>query len=173
MQHDAASYAAVFPSDGDPNLDNYAKGRKKKRHVGTGFQQQPTSSGSTLSDCPMVPQPKAEEGAQAVNGIYVGKGPGSNIAGNLHVSSPDTCVMTTMDHESEKPKESKANMHFNEQGDLVADDGNERSTSFQQELDRQQAELAKMMAKLEAAQEITAKLEAAHLDNSKSIQGSS
>ncbi|KAG6311027.1 hypothetical protein E4U44_004747 [Claviceps purpurea] len=78
-----------------------------------------------------------------------------------------------MDHEGEKPKESKANMHFNEQGDLVADDGNERSTSFQQELDRQQAELAKMTAKLEAAQEITAKLEAAHLDNSKSRQGSS
>ncbi|KAG6139053.1 hypothetical protein E4U38_008481 [Claviceps purpurea] len=77
------------------------------------------------------------------------------------------------DDESEKPKESKANMHFNEQGDLVADDGNERSTSFQQELDRQQAELAKMTAKLEAAQEITAKLEAAHLDNSKSRQGSS
>ncbi|KAG6160696.1 hypothetical protein E4U11_003883 [Claviceps purpurea] len=48
------------------------------------------------------------------------------------VSSPDTC---DDDDESEKPKESKANMHFNEQGDLVADDDNERSTSFQQELD--------------------------------------
>ncbi|KAG5937083.1 hypothetical protein E4U59_004617 [Claviceps monticola] len=58
--HRCASYAAVFPSDDDPDLDNYAKGRKKKRHVGTCFQQQPTSSGSTFSDCLMVPQPKRE-----------------------------------------------------------------------------------------------------------------
>ncbi|KAG6046718.1 hypothetical protein E4U39_001094, partial [Claviceps sp. Clav50 group G5] len=64
-------------------------------------------------------------------------------------------------------------MHFNEQGDLVTEDGNERQTSFQQDLERQQAKLAEMTAKLEAAQEITAKLEAAHLDNSKSKQGSS
>ncbi|KAG6286343.1 hypothetical protein E4U09_006772 [Claviceps aff. purpurea] len=106
-----------------------------------------------------------------VNGIYVGKGSGSKIAGNLHrVVTRYMC--DDDDDESEKPKESKAKMHFNEQGDLVTDDGDERSTSFQQELDRQQAELANMTAKLEAAQEITAKLEAAHLDNSKSRQGS-
>ncbi|KAG6252025.1 hypothetical protein E4U24_000863 [Claviceps purpurea] len=44
---------------------------------------------------------------------------------------------------------------------------------FQQQFERQQAELVSMTAKLEAAQETTAKLEAAHLDNSRSRQGSS
>ncbi|KAG6293517.1 hypothetical protein E4U09_002980 [Claviceps aff. purpurea] len=77
------------------------------------------------------------------------------------------------DGEIEKPKEPKTDMHFDEQGDLVTDDGNELSASFQQQFERQQAELVSMTAKLEAAQEITAKIEAAHLDNSRSRQGSS
>ncbi|KAG6157994.1 hypothetical protein E4U51_007908 [Claviceps purpurea] len=77
------------------------------------------------------------------------------------------------DGEIEKPKEPKTDMHFDEQGDHVTDDGNELSASFQQQFERQQAELVSMTAKLEAAQEITAKIEAAHLDNSRSRQGSS
>ncbi|KAG6065199.1 hypothetical protein E4U32_007683 [Claviceps aff. humidiphila group G2b] len=105
------------------------------------------------------------------NGIYVGKGSGSNIARKLH--RVVTKYMCDDDDDDESEKQSKSNMHFNEQGDLVTEDGNERQTSSQQDLERQQAKLAEVTAKIEAAQEITAKLEAAHLKNSKSKQGSS
>ncbi|KAG6241676.1 hypothetical protein E4U25_005758 [Claviceps purpurea] len=112
-----------------------------------------------------------------VNGIYVGKGSGSKIAGNLHrVVTRYMCDDDDdeSEKEGEKPKESEPNMHFNEQGDLVTDDGNERSASFlfQQQLEKQQADLANMTAKLEAAQDIAAKLEAAYLAHSESRQGS-
>lgn len=40
-----SSDPAVFSSDDDPHVDNYTQGRhKKKRYVGTWFQQQPASS---------------------------------------------------------------------------------------------------------------------------------
>lgn len=39
-----SSDPAVFSSDDDPALDNYVEGRKKKRYVGSWFQQQPASS---------------------------------------------------------------------------------------------------------------------------------
>ncbi|KAG5950981.1 hypothetical protein E4U58_001346 [Claviceps cyperi] len=108
-----------------------------------------------------------------INGIYVGKGSGSKIAENLHhVVTRYMCDDDDDDGGIETPKGSKADMHFNEQGDLVVDDGNERSATFYQKFEKQQAELANMTAKLETAQEITAKLEAAHLDNSRSRQGS-
>lgn len=39
-----SSDPAVFSSDDDPGVDNYVEGRKKKRYVGSWFQQQPASS---------------------------------------------------------------------------------------------------------------------------------
>lgn len=45
-----SSDPAIFSSDDDPALDNYADGRhKKKRYVGSWFQQHPASSDSGLS----------------------------------------------------------------------------------------------------------------------------
>ncbi|KAG6151030.1 hypothetical protein E4U51_000818, partial [Claviceps purpurea] len=106
------------------------------------------------------------------NAIHVGGGPGRNsIAVGLH--NVVAQYMHGDSQQEEEPQESKSNLHFNEQGDLVTDDGNERKTSFQQDLESQQAKLAGMTAKLEAALDITAKLEAAHLDNSNPKQGSS
>lgn len=48
-----SSDPAIFSSDDDPALDNYVQGRhKKKRYVGSWFQQRPASSDSGLSLCP-------------------------------------------------------------------------------------------------------------------------
>lgn len=45
-----SSDPAIFSSDDDPALDNYVQGRhKKKRYVGSWFQQRPASSDSGLS----------------------------------------------------------------------------------------------------------------------------
>jgi hypothetical protein len=42
---------AVFSSDDDPNVDNYAGGRpRKRRYIGSWFQQMPTSSDSTFGE---------------------------------------------------------------------------------------------------------------------------
>ncbi|KAG6060512.1 hypothetical protein E4U32_003444 [Claviceps aff. humidiphila group G2b] len=91
-----------------------------------------------------------------VNGIYVGKGSGSKIAESLHrVVTRHMCDDDDDDDddgEIEKLKEPKMDMHFNEQATIR----------------RKQAELANMKAELKAAQEFAAKLEATHLDNSRS-----
>ncbi|KAK3693631.1 hypothetical protein B0T22DRAFT_45759 [Podospora appendiculata] len=44
-----SSSDAVFSSDDDPALDNYVHGRRKKRYVGTWYDQQPASSDSADS----------------------------------------------------------------------------------------------------------------------------
>lgn len=56
-----SSDPAVFSSDDDPALDNYqAHGRRKRRYVGTWFDQQPASSDSALGDetGPNYPPPR-------------------------------------------------------------------------------------------------------------------
>ncbi|KAG6009615.1 hypothetical protein E4U21_001982 [Claviceps maximensis] len=69
-----SSDPAVFSSDDDPGLDNYVQGRKKKRYVGTWFQQHPTSSDSTFSDDLTLPQPKMERKLvrKFDSGVYLG-----------------------------------------------------------------------------------------------------
>ncbi|KAG6001915.1 hypothetical protein E4U43_001213 [Claviceps pusilla] len=69
-----SSDPAVFSSDDDPGLDNYVEGRKKKRYVGTWFQQHPTSSDSTFSEALTLPQPKRERKLvrQLDSGVYLG-----------------------------------------------------------------------------------------------------
>ncbi|KAG6194859.1 hypothetical protein E4U22_003440, partial [Claviceps purpurea] len=86
-----------------------------------------------------------------VNGIYVGKGSGSKIAENLlRVVSIYMC--DDDDGESEQPKGAKTDLHFNEQGDLVTDDGNDCSATLQYQIYRQQMEVADTTAKFEVAQ---------------------
>ncbi|KAG6152862.1 hypothetical protein E4U51_000319 [Claviceps purpurea] len=92
-----------------------------------------------------------------VNGIYVGKGSGSKIAENLlRVVSIYMC--DDDDGESEQPKGAKTDLHFNEQGDLVTDDGNDRSATLSYQIYRQQTEVADTTAKFEAAQLVTREL---------------
>ncbi|KAG5954273.1 hypothetical protein E4U56_008010 [Claviceps arundinis] len=62
------------------------------------------------------------------------------------------------DGESEQPKGDKTDLHFNEQGDLVTDDGNDRSATLPYQIYRQQTEVADTTAKFEAAQLATREL---------------
>ncbi|POR33705.1 Uncharacterized protein TPAR_06105 [Tolypocladium paradoxum] len=68
-----SSDPAVFSSDDDPGLDNYVEGRRKKRYVGSWFQQQPTSSDSTFSESIIVPkQSKRTLARQVDSGVFLG-----------------------------------------------------------------------------------------------------
>ncbi|KAG6055509.1 hypothetical protein E4U17_002930 [Claviceps sp. LM77 group G4] len=66
-----------------------------------------------------------------VNGVYVGKRSGSKIAENFHSVVPR--YMCDDDGDIEQPKGLKTDLHFNEQGDLVTDDGNDSPASLQQQ----------------------------------------
>ncbi|KND87810.1 hypothetical protein TOPH_07600 [Tolypocladium ophioglossoides CBS 100239] len=68
-----SSDPAVFSSDDDPGLDNYVEGRRKKRYVGSWFQQHPTSSDSTFSEGIIVPkQSKRTLARQVDSGVFLG-----------------------------------------------------------------------------------------------------
>ncbi|KFH47462.1 Plant intracellular Ras-group-related LRR protein-like protein [Hapsidospora chrysogenum ATCC 11550] len=68
-----SSDPAVFSSDDDPALDNYVEGRRKKRYVGTWFQQQPAgSSDSTFSEAAMQPKAKRTLARQFDSGVFLG-----------------------------------------------------------------------------------------------------
>ncbi|KAK3371966.1 hypothetical protein B0H63DRAFT_483437 [Podospora didyma] len=70
-----SSDPAVFSSDDDPALDNYVHGRRKKRYVGSWFDQHPASSDSALGDeemgPPPVPLPKREFRRQLDSGVWM------------------------------------------------------------------------------------------------------
>ncbi|KAI5467884.1 hypothetical protein BGZ63DRAFT_410721 [Mariannaea sp. PMI_226] len=69
-----SSDPAVFSSDDDPALDNYVEGRRKKRYVGSWFQQQPASSDSTFGDTLHVPKQRRQRQwtRQADSGVFLG-----------------------------------------------------------------------------------------------------
>ncbi|KAG6027974.1 hypothetical protein E4U41_000805 [Claviceps citrina] len=77
-----SSDPAMFSSDDDPGLDNYVEGRKKKRYVGTWFQQRPASSDSTFSDCLTLPRPRRERKLvrQFDSGVYLGSDGSEDLA---------------------------------------------------------------------------------------------
>ncbi|XXH02331.1 hypothetical protein Hte_008704 [Hypoxylon texense] len=69
-----SSDPAIFSSDDDPQLENYTQGRRRKRrYVGSWFQQHPTSSDSTFSEAPR-PLPKANRtfARQLDSGVWMG-----------------------------------------------------------------------------------------------------
>lgn len=69
-----SSDPAVFSSDDDPHIDNYVQGRhRKKRYVGSWFQQMPTSSDSTFAEA-VGPQPKPNRTfeRQLDSGVWMG-----------------------------------------------------------------------------------------------------
>ncbi|CAM1506262.1 Fc.00g059030.m01.CDS01 [Cosmosporella sp. VM-42] len=69
-----SSDPAIFSSDDDPALDNYVEGRRKKRYIGSWFQQHPTSSDSTFSETLHIPKPKQRRvwTRQADSGVFLG-----------------------------------------------------------------------------------------------------
>ncbi|KAI1506065.1 hypothetical protein F5X99DRAFT_404613 [Biscogniauxia marginata] len=69
-----SSDPAVFSSDDDPHVDNYSHGRhRKKRYVGSWFQQHPASSDSTFAEV-VRPRPKAKRTfeRQFDSGVWMG-----------------------------------------------------------------------------------------------------
>ncbi|KAM0301667.1 hypothetical protein HYE67_004576 [Fusarium culmorum] len=66
-----SSDPAIFSSDDDPALDNYVEGRRKKRYIGTWFQQHPTSSDSTFSEIHVSKQRRPWT-RQADSGVFLG-----------------------------------------------------------------------------------------------------
>ncbi|KAM7209742.1 CCR4-NOT transcription complex subunit 6-like-B [Naviculisporaceae sp. PSN 640] len=78
LSSSTSSDPAVFSSDDDPALDNYVHGRRKKRYVGTWFDQQPASSDSADSAIgddmrrPMPKPPKRQFRRQLDSGVFLG-----------------------------------------------------------------------------------------------------
>ncbi|KAI0827229.1 hypothetical protein F5Y06DRAFT_237161 [Hypoxylon sp. FL0890] len=69
-----SSDPAVFSSDDDPGVENYTQGRhRKKRYIGSWFQQHPTSSDSTFSEISRPP-PKTRRTfkRQLDSGVWMG-----------------------------------------------------------------------------------------------------
>ncbi|KAI1352718.1 hypothetical protein F5Y01DRAFT_313664 [Xylaria sp. FL0043] len=69
-----SSDPAVFSSDDDPHVDNYTNGpHRKKRYVGSWFQQMPTSSDSTFGEI-VEPQPKSKRTLERQwdSGVWMG-----------------------------------------------------------------------------------------------------
>ncbi|KAK1750213.1 CCR4-NOT transcription complex subunit 6-like-B [Echria macrotheca] len=72
-----SSDPAVFSSDDDPALDNYIHGRRKKRYVGSWYDQQPASSDSALGDDTRsipLPKPKRQLRRQLDSGVWLSQG---------------------------------------------------------------------------------------------------
>lgn len=67
-----SSDPAIFSSDDDPGIDNYVAGRRKRKYVGSWYQQQPTSSDSTFSEVRILPKPKRSFKRQLDSGVYLG-----------------------------------------------------------------------------------------------------
>lgn len=69
-----SSDPAVFSSDDDPGLDNYVSGRRKRKYLGSWYQQFPTSSDSTFSEAQqqVLPRPKRTLRRQLDSGVFLG-----------------------------------------------------------------------------------------------------
>ncbi|KAI1417364.1 hypothetical protein F5Y13DRAFT_83720 [Hypoxylon sp. FL1857] len=69
-----SSDPAVFSSDDDPGVENYTQGRhKKKRYIGSWFQQHPTSSDSTFSEISRpLPKTRRTFKRQLDSGVWMG-----------------------------------------------------------------------------------------------------
>ncbi|KAF4509011.1 hypothetical protein G6O67_005324 [Ophiocordyceps sinensis] len=68
-----SSDGAVFSSDDDPGLDNYVQGRKKKRYIGSWFQQLPLSSDSAFGEAESALKPvKRTLARQVDSGVFLG-----------------------------------------------------------------------------------------------------
>ncbi|KAI0125140.1 hypothetical protein BJ170DRAFT_585017, partial [Xylariales sp. AK1849] len=69
-----SSDPAIFSSDDDPSLENYTEGRhRKKRYVGSWYQQQPASGDSTFSEeARQKPKMKRTLERQFDSGVWMG-----------------------------------------------------------------------------------------------------
>lgn len=99
-----SSDPAIFSSDDDPALDNYVEGRRKKRYVGSWFQQHPTSSDSTFgSETIHVTKQKRQWTRQRDSGVYLDSdGNESDDLAEMPETSPRS-KLPQLDHDSLQP----------------------------------------------------------------------
>ncbi|KAG5943888.1 hypothetical protein E4U53_006992 [Claviceps sorghi] len=121
-----SSDPAVFSSDDDPGLDNYVEGRKKKRYVGTWFQQHPTSSDSTFSETVTLPQPKRERKLvrQFDSGVYLGSD-GSDDLSSEELELPARSRLPQLDQRPSVPTLSRAELLARDKIRLCLEKGDE------------------------------------------------
>lgn len=78
-----SSDPAMFSSDDDPSLENYTQGERhrKKRYVGSWFQQQPASGDSAFSEETKLPKPKGKRTFQRTvdSGVWMGSDGSSDL----------------------------------------------------------------------------------------------
>jgi hypothetical protein len=90
-----SSDPAVFSSDDDPNLENYTEGRhRKKRYVGSWYQQQPASGDSTFSEEARVkPKTKRTFERQVDSGVFLGSDESADLDefGVTDMDEPAAC----------------------------------------------------------------------------------
>ncbi len=67
-----SSDPAIFSSDDDPGLDNYVSSRRKRKYVGSWYNQLPASGDSTFSESIQLPRPKRTLRRQLDSGVFLG-----------------------------------------------------------------------------------------------------
>jgi len=90
-----SSDPAIFSSDDDPALDNYTHGRRKKRYVGTWFDQHPASDsndsalGEETRSTPL-PKPKLKRQLrrQMDSGVWMAQGELTDTDDTLELEVP-------------------------------------------------------------------------------------
>ncbi|PNY27506.1 Uncharacterized protein TCAP_02572 [Tolypocladium capitatum] len=119
-----SSDPAVFSSDDDPGLDNYVEGRRKKRYVGSWFQQHPTSSDSTFSEVIMPKQSKRTLARQVDSGVFLGSD-GSDVEDVTDaLDIPARCKLPQLDKRS-VPRVSEAELAAREKIRTCIEQGDE------------------------------------------------
>jgi hypothetical protein len=80
-----SSDPAVFSSDDDPSLENYAQGRhRKKRYIGSWYQQQPASSESSMSEqSRTLPKGKRNFERHFDSGVWMGSDGSTDIDNDM------------------------------------------------------------------------------------------
>ncbi|KAG5978467.1 hypothetical protein E4U55_006178 [Claviceps digitariae] len=122
-----SSDPAVFSSDDDPGLDNYVEGRKKKRYVGTWFQQHPTSSDSTFSEDMILPLPKRERKLvrQFDSGIYLGSDGSDDLSLEELELPVESSRLPQLEQRPPPPTLSRAELLAREKIQVCLEQGNE------------------------------------------------
>lgn len=118
-----SSDPAVFSSDDDPALDNYVEGRRKKRYVGTWFQQQPASSDSTFSEAVAQPKAKRTLARQFDSGVFLGSD-GTDCEDVMELEMPTRPKLPQLDR-AVVPHVSESERRLRERIQECLDDGNE------------------------------------------------
>ncbi|KAI0476044.1 hypothetical protein GGR56DRAFT_448967 [Xylariaceae sp. FL0804] len=123
-----SSDPAVFSSDDDPHVENYANGRhRKKRYIGSWFQQQPASSDSTFSDG-RLPPPKAKRTfeRQVDSGVWMGSDSSVDFDGDsvVELSQPAEPRLPQLRH-GRTQRVSPAEEIVRRKIQAAMDDGNE------------------------------------------------